>query len=217
LPKTLANIPGCRIPHVETADPKTPGELVAVCEKFDSWPLIVRARGYHGGERMLLLNSAAQIDSLEDLFWLYSGIFLIEFIDYINEDGLYQKTRVIMVDGQPYPRHSIFSDSWAVNSSDRVKLMDKDVSLCHREEHFLADLRDEGLKKCANVFQEIYQRIGLDVFGIDFTLVNEQIVIFEANACMSFLGDRHGGDQYQYLDSYLITLRRSIKQMLVNA
>jgi hypothetical protein len=218
LPKTLAGIPGCILPRAETANPKTFSELRAVCEKFDNWPMIVRARGYHGGQHMFLLSELAQLESFKDLLWLYDGIFLIEFIDFINKDGLYQKNRVIMVDGAAYPRHAIISDQWAIHAGSRVDLMNQDRGLCRQEEHFLADLRDTGFREYARVFHEIHQRIGLDVFGIDFAIVDGQIVIFEANACMNFLDRQYRDDnRFQYLDNYVKDLKRAIKKMLVRS
>jgi hypothetical protein len=96
--------------------------------------------------------------------------------------------------------------------------MDRDRSLCRREEQFLASFRDRGLGEYAAVFREIYQRVGLDVFGIDFALVDGQILIFEANACMSFVGARYGSDdRYQYLDNYVRDVRRALKKLLVKA
>ncbi|HEY6131105.1 MAG TPA: hypothetical protein VIV27_03765 [Halioglobus sp.] len=218
LPKTLANIPGCIVPRVDMVHPKTFGELQAVCEKFNAWPLIVRASGYHGGEHMLLLTEPAQLDSIKEVPWLYSGICLIEFIDYKNQDGLYQKSRVIMVDGNAYPRHSIFSDKWIIHAGSRVDLMHHDLELCRQEEHFIARLRDKDIGGYANVFREIHARIGLEVFGIDFSIVNGQIVIFEANACMQFLDRRfRDNSRYQYLESHVKNLERAIKKMLLQS
>jgi hypothetical protein len=96
--------------------------------------------------------------------------------------------------------------------------MDRDRSLCRLEEQFLASFRDRGLGEYAAVFREIYQRVGLDVFGIDFALVDGQILIFEANACMSFVGARYGSDdRYKYLDNYVRDVRRALKKLLVRA
>jgi hypothetical protein len=180
--------------------------------------MIVRARGFHGGEHMVLLAEEAQLGSLEGQAWPYGGIFLIQYIDARNEEGLNHKIRVVMVDGVPYVRHCIYSDQWAVHTSGRSILMDRDRSLCRREEQFLASFRDRGLGEYAAVFREIYQRVGLDVFGIDFALVDGQILIFEANACMSFVGARYGSDdRYQYLDNYVRDVRRALKKLLVKA
>jgi len=218
LPRTLADIPGCIVPRTELAHPTTLDEVHTVCEKFGSWPIIVRAKGYHGGSCMFLLQEPAQLERYKDFSWLYEGIYIIEFIDYKNKDGLYQKNRVMIVDGVAYPRHAIFFDQWLIHASSRLGLMSHDIGLCRREENFLAHLRDNGMGEYARIFDDIYQRIGLDVFGIDFAIVDGQIVIFEANACMSFLDMQHQVDsRYQYLDGHVKNLRRAVKKMLVSA
>lgn len=218
LPETLAGIPGCRVPCVKYTEPKSFSELETACDSFNSWPLIIRARGYHGGEYMTLLADKLQLETIKDHSWLYKGIHLIEFVDYRNGDNLYQKTRVIFIDGVPYPRHSIFSDNWMIHGLSRNDLMDMDSGLCQQEERFLTYLRETGLKKYGTVFSAIHERIGLDLFGIDFALVDGQLVIFEANACMNFLVEYYGeGGRYRYTESYLKAMKHAVKKMLMKA
>ncbi len=218
LPQTLANIPGCVMPRTETADPKTFSELQAACRTFNEWPLIVRSPGYHGGDNMLLLTDESQLEDLKDLSWPYEGICLTQFLDCRDDAGLYQKIRVMMVDGVAYARQCVFSDRWKIHTKSRADLMDQDSGLRHREEQLLAQLRDRVLKQRAPLFQEIYQRIGLDVFGIDCALVDDQFVIFEANACMHFLGGSDtSSSRYAYTGSYKNELRNALKKMLVRA
>ena len=219
LPKTLSNIPGCRVPRVKASDPRSFSELEAACEEFDAWPLIIRARGYHAGQHMRLVENKSQLDAIKDSPWLYGGIFLIEFVDYRSADGMCRKTRVVLVDGVPYPRHSIISDRWLIHPESRGELMDRDIELCRQEQRFLHNLGDRGLKEYGTVFKAIYERIGLDIFGVDFTILDGQILIFEANACMNFLGPQdYGKDgRYKYLESYIKDLKRAVKKMLIQA
>ena len=216
LPETLANIPGCRVPRVKEENPASFAELKVACETFDAWPLIIRARGYHGGEYMKILMDDSQLEALGDDPWLYNGIFLIEFIDYRNNENLYWKTRVILVDGTPYPRHSITSDKWLIHAGSRADLMNDDIDLCRQEERFLAWLRDEGLEEYGAVFSAIQERVGLDLFGIDFALVDGQVLVFEANACMNFIGQSYEkNDRRLYLEGYMKSLKRAVKNMLM--
>ncbi|MBP6725517.1 MAG: hypothetical protein KA137_11785 [Halioglobus sp.] len=216
LPITLANIPGCSVPRTEMVQPKTFDALRAACEKFNSWPMIVRARGYHNSEKMLLLHDLSELEAAKDQSWLYGDIFLIEFVDSRNADGLYHKARVVMVDGVPHPRHCLYSEKWAISAGARSGLMHQDLELCHQEERFLADILNPGSKDYRQVFREIHQRIGLDVFGIDFALVDGRMVIFEANPCMKFLDRQYRGDErYHYLDNYVDALKKAIRKMLL--
>lgn len=216
LPETLRDIPGCVVPRVRSAHPGSFEELLSVCVEFDSWPVILRARGLHGGQQMLLVNDSSELEAHRGVTWLYDDIVLIQFFDYRDSDGMYQKNRVAMIDGRPYIRHAIFSDRWSVHTECRIRLMDSNPELRRREEVFLAQFRDRDLQRYAPVLEQIQQRIGLDVYGVDFALVNDKILVFEANACMSFVGQRHGtDDQYGYLDDYLQAIRQALKDMLV--
>lgn len=220
LQATLANIPGCRLPDVIASNAKSFGELKATCQDFGNWPLIIRARGYHRGEKMCLLENIAQMEPIKDSPWLYEGVLLIQFIDYRNDRNLYQKNRVIMVDGVPYPRHSIISNQQFIHARNRSDLMDADDALCRQEDEFLAYLRDEGLtdRHYGGILNTIYQRIGLDIFGIDYAMVDGELVIFEANACMDFLSQDYGRNRrYEYLEPHIRRLRRAVKKLLMNA
>jgi len=218
LPQTLANIPDCVTPRTESADPGNFSELQAVCRRFNHWPLIIRARGYHGGQHMELLSDDRELANIEGESWPYQGVFLTEFVDCRTEDGLYHKIRVVVIDGVAYPRQCVYSDQWMIHAGSRSAIMNDDSSLCRREERLLADLRDRGLGDHAHVFREIERRVGLDVFGIDFALVDGRVVVFEANACMRFLGEGSvSNKRYHYLDSYKQALRRSLKKMLLQA
>jgi hypothetical protein len=217
LPETLGNIPGCISPPVKSADPGNFAELKRACRDFGRWPVIIRARGYHGGEHMVLIREETDLDSIRDETWPYRGVHLVEYVDFKHSDGLYQKNRVIMVNGAPLVRHGIVSDSWAIHAGSREDLMDRDPGLRAREKKFLADFSQSGLKKYARVFRKIHQRVGLDIFGIDFALKDDQVVVFEANACMHFLDHVRVNRDYDYLDPYVKSLQQAVKRLLVRA
>lgn len=102
--------------------------------------------------------------------------------------------------------------------ANRADLMDHDVNLCRREKYFLEYLRDEGLNRYADVFSAIHERIGLDIFGVDFALVDNEVVVFEANACMQFLKQDYGADRrYRYLETHIRVIKRAIKKMLMKS
>jgi len=218
LPQTLSDIPHCRVPKVFASNANSYDELVAQCTTFDAWPLIIRASGYHSGKHMVLLDSMAELEPLRELAWLYKGIFLIEFVDTRSAENLYTKTRVIMIDGVPYPRHSIVSNQRFIHAKNRADLMGQDNELCRREERVLTDLSVLGLPDHGDIFAAIHRRIGLDVFGIDFTVLNGQMLVFEANAVMNFLDQDYGSaGRYRYLEPHVRTLKRALKKMLMTA
>jgi hypothetical protein len=213
LPGTLEGVPGCLVPRVEAVDTVEFRELQEACRAFGEWPLIIRSRGEHGGKQMLLLQNLGELDAHEELPWLYKGVCLIEYIDYQDADGFYQKNRVIVIDGVPYPRHALFTREWMVHAGSRAGLMSEDQQLRRREQEFIAN----EVQQYTPVFEDMYRRIGLDIFGVDFALVEGKVLVFEANACMKFLERQQGGETFSYLEDYVKAIRRAIKTMLVQA
>ncbi len=214
LPETLAGISGCLVPEVKAAQPRDMSELKVLCRTFDRWPLIIRSPGEHGGNQMLLLDDIDQLEENRASSWLYEGICLIEYHDYRGDDGLYQKNRVIVVDGVPYPRHALFSHHWMIHAGTRGELMVDDMELVRREQQFVST----QVQQYFPVFEEMYRRIGLDIFGVDFAIVDGKVLVFEANACMKFLDRKYRADnRFAYLDERVRKLKHAIKKMLVRA
>jgi len=214
LPNTLSGVAGCIVPKVETAQPRDFSELAALCLQFDRWPLILRSRGEHGGKQMLLIENIGQLEKYNAMSWLYEGVCLIEYYDYKGGDGLYQKNRVIVIDGVSYPRHALFSRHWMVHAGSRADLMNDDIELARREERFTSSQVQEFYP----VFEEMHRRTGLDVFGVDFAVLDGKVLVFEANACMKFLDRTHRDDKrFAYLDELVKAQKRAIKKMLVQA
>lgn len=214
LPQTLDGIVGCIVPRVADLRANDFAALQEGCRSFGRWPLIIRSRGQHGGQQMLLLEEPGQLDDHRDEAWLYRDICLIEYVDYQHADGYYQKNRVIVIDGVPYARHALFTREWMIHAGSRGGVMGSDPELARREEAFIGG----EVQRYNGVFEEMYRRIGLDVFGVDFGVVNGEVLVFEANACMKFLDRRHGGNaRFDYLDEYVKAIRRAIKKMLVQA
>lgn len=212
VPKTLAGIPGCVVPRTEALQVADFDQLVAACDAFGCWPLILRAVGYHGARHILRLGDRAELESVREQAWLYGPICLVEYVDYRGADGLFQKNRVIFIDGRAYPRHAIFSDQWLVNAGRMAGQMRESAELREREQAFLAG----GLARFGGIFEEIGRRVGLDVFGVDFAVKDGALVVFEANACMKFL-DRPGSADARvaYLDDHVRVLKRALKRMLM--
>jgi hypothetical protein len=218
LPKTLAGIAGCRVPAVRAVKAANFTELESACRDFGKWPLILRARGFHAGENMTLLHGPEDLGALRDLKWRHDDLLLIEFVDTRRDDGLYMKNRVVMIDGEPYMRHAIVSNRWSIHSDSRSDLMDDNLELCAQEEAHLSYMKDTGLQQLRGTLNDIQDRIGLDIFGIDFALVEGGMVIFEANACMNFLKHDGGEDnRYAYLEPYIKVLQRAVRKILLRA
>ncbi|MBV8084520.1 MAG: tetratricopeptide repeat protein [Chloroflexi bacterium] len=147
-----------------------------------SWPLLLRAPGYHTGEHFLKVHRAeelaaalAQIPGDE--------LLAIEYIDMFASDGKVRKYRVMLVDGELYPLHAAVSTDWKVHyfSADMAG------SAEHRAEDaaFLRDMPGVLGPRAMAALARVRDAMGLDYAGVDFGLDREgRLVLFEANASM---------------------------------
>src|SRR5260370_38933613 len=77
------------------------------------FPIIARPRGSHAGVGLAKLDDCAAIDRYlaerpEQEF------FVSRFVDYANDDGLFRKYRIVVVDGRPYACHMAIADRWDI-------------------------------------------------------------------------------------------------------
>ena len=127
--------------------------------------------------------------------------YLTEFVDYADESGIYHKHRVVMIDGEPYPKHALFSDQWLVNSSSAefIRSNPQYGNVLSNTQRLEEDL----LPAARETFREIAHRVGLDFFGVDCLVRNDgTVLIFEANATMNILQKAHPTIQ-SYLDAVI--------------
>ena len=135
-----------------------------------SWPLLIRAPGFHSGRYFERVSEPAELPGAlaavpgEDLL-------AIEFLDTREDDGWYRKYRVLTIDGRLYPLHVASSRDWKVHAFS-----------AGRHDAFAL----EGLDPPAQTaLERAADALGLDYGGIDFALAADgRVVIFEANATM---------------------------------
>ncbi len=74
----------------------------------------MRPRGSHAGIGLAKLDDAEALfgyldDRSEDEF------FISRFVDYSNEeDGLFRKYRIVVIDGKPFACHMAIADQWNI-------------------------------------------------------------------------------------------------------
>ncbi len=173
----LQGIDKLHVPKTVKIQPKSPAEIYDTIEKENfEFPVIFRQAGDHGGD------STIWIEDTTEEFYAFPldgrDYYLTQFVDY-QEDGLYQKYRLIIIDGEVYLRHVKISDQWMVHHKTQIKNpedLQKDIS-----ERFL----DKIKPAIQPIITEIYNQLKLDYFGIDCYIdKNMNILTFEINANM---------------------------------
>jgi hypothetical protein len=159
-----------------------PGAAAFVEDSGFSFPLMVRAPGFHTGQYFHRIEdiaglAAAAAEMPGDDVWL------IEQLDARDANGMYRKLRVMLIDGQLYPLHLAISKDWKVHYFTAGMAEAPEHRLVDGE--FLADMERAIGAPAVAALKQIYATLGLDYAGIDFAVnARGEILFFEANATM---------------------------------
>jgi glutathione synthase/RimK-type ligase-like ATP-grasp enzyme len=183
----LQNVPGLLIPPTlrasrETLQAIATGE-VRVAEQFAGcdFPLILRPEGSHGGRGLEKIDSAGDVSGYLSRVE-GAAFFLAPFIDYSNEDGLFRKFRIALIEGVPYACHMAVSSHWMVHYVNAD--MYEDAARREEEAAFMAGFADFACRhRCA--LDAIAQRTGLDYVAVDCAVTRDnQFLVFEIDHAM---------------------------------
>jgi glutathione synthase/RimK-type ligase-like ATP-grasp enzyme len=193
----LQDIPGIIMPRTRRFRPRSPEEVLsyAASEGFD-FPFIARVAGEHHGKSMVKVDAEADLSSLHALPFDGRDFYLTEYIDYCDENGMYHKQRIVVIDGEPVLRHSLYTDNWMVHAGAREFMMQReswedDIARFDR-------LSGEVIPALREAIDEITNRLKLEYYGIDCCLMPDgQMLIFEANAIMNVLHSPNPAARYR--------------------
>ena len=207
--ENLADVPGIRVPRTIRLEPKTPEDFASAARTQRlNFPLIVRLAGDHNGISTVRVDKPGQWDAIHALPWQGRAVYLTEFVDYQDADGLYRKHRIMMVGGKPYILHVCIGDQWMLHR--RAHLAEKNAE----EEQRLADFDKKTLPHIKPVLDAIHRRIGLDYYGLDLHIGEDgNMLLFEANAAMSYLNI--GKVAQTHREPYRIRIRHAIESRLM--
>ena len=159
----------------------TRAALLAADNDF-SYPLLVRAPGYHTGQHFVRVarraDLAGQIEALPgDL------LLAIDPMDARGADGLSRKFRVMFIDGDIYPLHLAISHEWKVHYFSGA--MAEEAAHRADEAAFLTDMPGVLGARAMGALAGLRDTLGLDYAGVDFALAPDgRVLLFEANAGM---------------------------------
>jgi len=183
--RSLQGIDKVHVPKTVRLTPKSPSYIYKIIEKENfEFPVIFRQTGHHGGV------STIRVDDETEQFHAFPldgrDYYLTQFVDYADRD-VYSKYRLVVVGGEVFIRHVIFSDSWMIHSKSR-EYMEENKKYQEKEEQILESFNTKIKPKIQGIINEIYQKLGLDYFGIDCHIDDHMnLFIFEINANMNVL------------------------------
>lgn len=205
----LADLPGVRMPRTirtPAPDRATLAETIAVAGL--TFPLLIRAAGAHGGEGMI------KVDRPEDLETAKIGfddgpVYVTEFVDFADADGLYRKHRVVVVGQEIFLRHIIIGDSWLLHADRRAQNTEIE------ERAALAAFAERICPAIRPTVMAVAEALELDYFGIDCSLRPDGgMLVFEANACMNIL--HNSAASPSMWDAPIATILEALRGLLAN-
>jgi glutathione synthase/RimK-type ligase-like ATP-grasp enzyme len=143
------------------------------------FPIIVRPRGSHAGVGLAKLDDRTAIDRYlaerpEQEF------FVARFVDYSDDDGLFRKYRIVLVDGRPYACHMAIADRWDIWYLNAGMAFSESKRL--EEEDFMRTFDSAFAVRHRSALAAMTDRIGLDYFTIDCAQNKRgELLIFEAD------------------------------------
>ena len=190
--RVLAGIAGLDVPKTIRTAALTPADLRAVVKREGlEYPLLIRVVGHHGGTNMVKVDRPDDDDEVDRLDRsARSELYVTEFRNVIGSDRLYRKFRIVVVGNDILMRHMITAENWLVHASHLLEARTRKTANTKEVEfEMFAAFDNEHGKRLLPIFQEIGRRLDLDYVGVDCAIVESgEVVLFEANACMTILG-----------------------------
>jgi hypothetical protein len=181
--KNYKDLSGIYIPKTVRVKPQSPLKLIEEVEKNGmNFPFLIRVCGAHQSESLQLIKSESDIDKLEKYAYGEKEYYVTEFLDYKNEKGLYQKARLVIMNGKILPRHYMTGEDWMVHGSLHEEYMATRDSCKKDEINFLHNYRKMISGDALESLKTIYKKSGLDYLGFDFAIMpDKSLLIFEIN------------------------------------
>ena len=176
--ETVGNVKGVYIPKTIRLPSylNSKSSLEFINKVGIQFPLIVRIPSSHNAHGLMRFESIWElVNHFGHGKW--PELYIAEWFDYKRNESLYNKFRLVCVNGTWYPEHNYYSENWIVNHTTRD---------CFSEEHrFKLDEEMNTLDqfcKTDSRLKGIYELIELDLFMLDGTFCGETLVCFEINA-----------------------------------
>ena len=185
LHRLLGGIAGLDIPTTACVDRAQLSELARSNLEFSTiaadlkFPIIIRPRGSHAGVGLAKVDDCTAlgrylIERTEPEF------FVSRFVDYANDDGLFRKYRIVIVDGRPYACHMAIADRWDIWYLNAGMAFSESKRL--EEENFMDTFDSAFAVRHQRALTAMIDRIGLDYFTVDCAENKDgELLIFEAD------------------------------------
>jgi hypothetical protein len=200
------------VPRTErfARDACTPAALAAA---GFTYPLLLRAPGFHAGRYFVRVPSAAEL-AAQCATLPGDDVLAIDFVDTRRADGRYRKYRMLAIDGALVPLHLALARQWKVHyfrADNAVRAASRTL-----EADYLRDPRAHLGAHAYAALERVRDALALDYGGIDFTLDDDgNVVVFEANASFAIYlpdDDATAAHRRPFTDAAIAAVREMIRR-----
>ena len=188
--KLIGNIPGILLPKTVRFSQvgKSGEELLHEIEDQYDYPLIVRMLACHDGMGMTKVDSRhALVEALASGF--AEKFFVTQFVDSRAGNKLFRKIRATVVKDEILITRVDYDSIWNIRgrkSEERVPFYLENAHLLDEEKRICKNPEAELGRSAIQSLRAMRDRIPLDVFGVDFEVNADGLLVFyEANAAMN--------------------------------
>ena len=179
--KLLNGIDGLTVPKCVRFKPTARIEFKKVfAENGFDYPVLIRPSTSQTGKNLLIISDETEWAKVNSIPWGGGTLYMTQFADYANNEGLYRKIRIVSIGEKSWIFHLYQLDNWLIHgSSQKNREGDDELNLIYGYRNW---------KSLNRIVAEIQKRVGLDFFGIDLGWKSDtEFVLFEANAAMNIL------------------------------
>lgn len=217
---SLHGVPGLDMPVSVRA---TRGDLLALSKGSKAiedmlpdggFPVILRPLGSHAGTNLERLEDAAEIGA-----YLArtegEAFYVARYVDYRDDDGLFRKYRVALIDGKPFLCHMAVSSHWIIHYANAG--MSESPEKRAEEARCMAEFDASFAPRHVPAWRAIHERTGLDYSVIDCARTGTgDLLVFEVDNA-AVVHNTDPADLYPYKDPAMRKVFAGFRQLLERA
>lgn len=216
----LASVPGVVMPATARIDRQTLEQIgggqrpIGGILEGGDFPIIVRPVDSHAGQGLDKLDSPAAISGYLQAQPART-FYVSRFVDYRGADGLFRKSRIVLIQGRPYVCHMAISGHWMIHYLNAG--MTESAQKRAEEARFMASFDDDFASRHAAALCAIHERMGLDYLGIDCGETDSgELLIFEVDSNM-IVHALDPADLFPYKHPQMRRVFAAFREMLTHA
>ena len=210
-------LPGIVIPRTVRIKPQRVDDVFESMDRFGlKFPILIRPTR-KGVRRVLTrIEGPQDRDLLERLPYDGREFFLTNLRETTGSSGLHRKLRIVIIRGEFYAQHLIFSDHWDVGTNSRNRIMKSRPDIRDVEKEFLDRFDKNVDAQARESIGRISQLLALDFLVVDCAPATDgRILIFEIHAWVDWMDTQVDGD-FPYLDAHAERIRAACRELVQN-